>query len=247
MRRRPIAFAFVSVPIDTPLLYADSLADNVLCGVNKYGEGTYTTEGITKLCEALKGSAVTSLKCAAARAFAFLSAPIDTHLLSHCPRPTPWQYLLERHRARGRLRARCCSQGDADHQSQVRRRPLVFAFVSAPIDTPPSLGSLARNQLCGLDFLGNGTYTAEGITKLCEALKGSTVTSLKCAATPERLLLCQRPLTRTCPLALPASPILSSIWGNKIGDKGASALAAVLKETRISQLECAAAEECSRL
>jgi len=28
-------------------------------------EGTYTTEGITKLCEALKGSAVTSLKCAA--------------------------------------------------------------------------------------------------------------------------------------------------------------------------------------
>ena len=59
---------------------------------------------------------------------------------------------------------------------------MVFAFVSAPIDTPPSLGSLARNQLCGLNSLGNGTYTAEGITKLCEALKGSAVTSLKCAA-----------------------------------------------------------------
>ena len=44
--------------------HADSLADNALCGV-KYGEGTYSTEGITKLCEALKGSAVTSLKCAA--------------------------------------------------------------------------------------------------------------------------------------------------------------------------------------
>ena len=77
VRRRPGVFAFVSAPVDTPLLYADSLADNVLCGV-KYGEGTYTAEGITKLCEALKGSAVTSLKCAAARAFAFLSAPIDT-------------------------------------------------------------------------------------------------------------------------------------------------------------------------
>ena len=59
----------------------------------------------------------------------------------------------------------------------------MFAFLSAPIDTPPSLGSLAGNQLCGLDEEGNGTYTAEGITKLCEGLKGSAVTSLGCAAT----------------------------------------------------------------
>ena len=64
----------------------------------------------------------------------------------------------------------------------MRRRPIVFAFVSAPIDTPPSLGSLADNQLCGLDWDGDGTYTTEGITKLCEALKGSAVTSLECAA-----------------------------------------------------------------
>jgi len=28
--------------------------------------GTYTTEGLTKLCEGLKGSAITSLECAAA-------------------------------------------------------------------------------------------------------------------------------------------------------------------------------------
>ena len=41
---------------------------------------------------------------------------------------------------------------------------------------------MANNHLCGLDEDGEGTYTAEGITKLCEALKGSTVTSLKCAA-----------------------------------------------------------------
>ena len=39
-----------------------SLADNALCGVNRNGNGTYTTEGITKLCEALKGSAVTRLR-----------------------------------------------------------------------------------------------------------------------------------------------------------------------------------------
>ena len=44
---------------------------------------------------------------------------------------------------------------------------------------------MAGNQLCGLDFDGDGgTYTAEGITKLCEALKGSAVTSLECAAAP---------------------------------------------------------------
>ena len=72
---RPKVFAFLSAPIDTPLLYADSLADNRLCGV-KYGSGTYTSEGITKLCEALKGSAVTSLKCAFTPSVCFsVSAP----------------------------------------------------------------------------------------------------------------------------------------------------------------------------
>ena len=42
-------------------------------------------------------------------------------------------------------------------------------------------------------------------------------------------------------------PILSlacSIGGNGIGDEGASALAAVLKETQITHLKCAAALEC---
>ena len=53
-----------------------------------------------------------------------------------------------------------------------------------PIDTPPALGSLANNQLCGVNWQGKGTYTAEGIKKLCEGLKGSAVTSLKCVAAP---------------------------------------------------------------
>ena len=42
-------------------------------------------------------------------------------------------------------------------------------------------GSLDSNQLCGLDVIGRGTYTAEGINKLCESLKMSSVTSLRCA------------------------------------------------------------------
>jgi len=50
--------------------------------------GTYTTEGINKLCQGLKGSAVTSLKCAAAPVSAFLSMPIDTPTLSPSP-PDP--------------------------------------------------------------------------------------------------------------------------------------------------------------
>ena len=63
-----------------------------------------------------------------------------------------------------------------------------FALLSKLIGSPPSHGSLALNQLCGLDRNGNGTYTTEGITKLCEAVQGSAVTSLKCATTP--LLFC---------------------------------------------------------
>ena len=43
------------------------------------------------------------------------------------------------------------------------------------------LCSLARNQLCGLDGYGGGTYTAEGISALCEGLKESAITSLECA------------------------------------------------------------------
>ena len=40
---------------------ARSLSGNAICGLNEYGDGTYTAEGITALCEGLKGSAATSL------------------------------------------------------------------------------------------------------------------------------------------------------------------------------------------
>ena len=41
--------------------------------------------------------------------------------------------------------------------------------------------------------------------------------------------------------------MLCSIGYNKIGDKGASALAAILKETMISHLKCAATQYSVRL
>ena len=83
----------------------------------------------------------------------------------------------------------------------------MFASLSAPIDTPPSLGSLADTQLCGLDGYGRGIYTAEGINKLCEALKGSAVTSLKCAA-PECSLFVSAPIDS--PQHLPLLPCSQS-------------------------------------
>ena len=118
-------------------------------------------------------------------AFAFVSAPLDTP--QHPPLLPCAQYLVQQPRPQGRSRSRRGPQGDADHHPEVSRRPVVFAFVSAPIDTPSfPLGSLGGNQLCGVwkDYEGDirGTYTTEGITKLCEGLKGSAVTSLKCAA-----------------------------------------------------------------
>ena len=61
----------------------------------------------------------------------------------------------------------------------------VLTFLSMPVATAtPHIGRLDDNQLCGVSPYGGGTYTAEGITKLCEGLKGSAVTSLKCAAAP---------------------------------------------------------------
>ena len=107
------------------------MGNNQLCGLYEDEDGiqgTYTAEGITKLCEGLKGSAVTSLGCAAAPKRSVLcQGPLTLQL--------PWH-------------------------------------------------SLAGNQICGLGFDCYGAYTAEGITKLCEGLKGSAVTSLKCAAAP---------------------------------------------------------------
>ena len=48
------------------------------------------------------------------------------------------------------------------------------------IRTFPAPGSLVNNVLCGINFGGEGTYTAEGINKLCETIKANTsLTSLK--------------------------------------------------------------------
>ena len=55
------------------------------------------------------------------------------------------------------------------------------------------------------------------------------ITALQCS------LLCQHP-------SHTASSISCRLAGNTIGDKGVSALAAILKETQITELQCAPIE-----
>ena len=63
---RPLSCWALLAPTLSPTL-AHSLRDNQFCGLYYWGRcGTYTTVGITKLCKGLKGSAITSLECAAA-------------------------------------------------------------------------------------------------------------------------------------------------------------------------------------
>jgi hypothetical protein len=104
---------------------------------------------------------------------------------------------------------------------------------------------LADNALCGVNADGEGTYTTEGITKMCEGLKGGAVTSLKCAATPECLLLCQRPLTLAMchhPHPFPCCSLGSNNLTNFGRDmSGLLKLVEILPQTKIESLECALA------
>ena len=137
--------------------------------------------------------------------------------------------------------------GERRDLAEVRHRAQAFAFMSAPIDTPCYVDRLARNWLCGLTQHGSGIYTAEGITKLCEGLKGSAVTSLECAAALRRLLLCQRPLTILLPF--PGSLSNNVLCGKYTGGlggvfgtytaEGITKLCEGLKGSAVTSLECA--------
>ena len=67
------------------------------------------------------------------------------------------------------------------------------------------------------------------------------MTSLKCAAAPKCLPFCQRPLARLLSHRVSHTALARSLDGNRIRDEGASAIAAILKETKITYLRCAAA------
>ena len=109
----------------------------------------------------------------------------------------------------------------------------VFAFLSAPIDTPtlspfPTLPLAHR--------LGGNAIGAEGASALAAILKDTQITQLKCAAARVFAFVSMPIDTPTLSL----SPFLTrSLGDNNIGDQGATALAAILKETQITNLRCA--------
>ena len=77
-------------------------------------------------------------------------------------------------------------------------------------------------------------------TALATILSKTMITNLECAAARECLLWCQCPLTCYADfLTPPPPPLARSLRGNAIRGKGASALAAILKETKITGLKCA--------
>ena len=91
----------------------------------------------------------------------------------------------------------------------------------------------------------------KGVTALAAILNETKITNLKCAAEDlrrrPRAFACVSAPIDTPTLTVPILPLARSLGGNGIGYEGASALAAILKETQITNLGCAAARECSRL
>jgi len=88
---------------------------------------------------------------------------------------------------------------------------------------------LGNNLLCGVDHIGNGTYTPEGITKLCEA-QGKRRDLAQVRRRPRVFAFLSAPLDTAVlsPFLLLPSPA-GSLYGNLLGPEGTAALAEVLK------------------
>jgi hypothetical protein len=165
-----------------------------------------------------------------------------TRLLSHRSHPAPFwlaQYRREPHRRRGRLRARRHPQGDKDYHPGVSHRPIECSLLcqcpltrTCPLTVPPHTHPLQdRDQ----------QHRRRGCLRARCRPQGDEDHHARVRRRPIAFALCQRPLTLLPSHRPNLTPMLCSISVNKIGDDGASALAAVLKETRISKLKCAPA------
>ena len=104
-----------------------------------------------------------------------------------------------------------------------------------PRPAPRSLGGSTLTNY-GLDM--------SGLLKLVKILPETKIESLRCAAAPRAFAFVSAPLTYLLSHHS-ILPLARSIGGNYIGDEGATALAAILKDTKITDLKCAAAPECS--
>ena len=151
-----------------------------------------------------------------------------TWLLSHHPHSAPHpQSRWQRHRRRGRVSARCCSQGDADHRSKVRHCPRVFAFMSAPIDMahhlPPNPTLAVSSTTSSVLKEEPRLQRASRATRRCNRLSKSPASR---TSPRESSRLCQRPLTLLSTCFLTRTRRLGY---NDLGAGGAAALAEGLK------------------
>ena len=72
----------------------------------------------------------------------------------------------------------------------------------------------------------------KGVTSLATILNETMITNLKCAAASEAFAFLSAPVDTRLLVPIPCS-----LGFNNIGDDGASALAAVIKETKITNLK----------
>ena len=83
-----------------------------------------------------------------------------------------------------------------------------------------------------------------GLLKLVEVLPLTRIERLECAPAPQVIIACVSAPVGTPTLSpFLTLPLACRLYCNEIGDEGASALSAVLKETQITHLECAAAQQ----
>ena len=96
--------------------------------------------------------------------------------------------------------------------------------------------SLGDNHLTN-EFSNHGPKDMSGLLKLVEILPLTKIKSLECAAASKCFAFVSAPIDTPTLSPFPSCPFLDcSIGGKRIGDEGASALAAVLEETKISEL-----------
>ena len=90
--------------------------------------------------------------------------------------------------------------------------------------------------------LGSNNIGDKGVTALAAILNETNITNLKCAAVSEEEVFAfvSEPIDTPALSPFPILPLARSLEDNEIGAEGASALAAILNETKITNLECAA-------
>eukprot|EP00964_Phaeocystis_antarctica_P093196 scaffold60067_cov62-Phaeocystis_antarctica.AAC.3 len=263
-----------------------------VCGIDYRGRGTYTTEGITKLFEGLKRSKTTCLMCAVSPYHMFASSFDGNSLCGLAGNAD--RGVLPCHRERtytvqGITKLCVGLKGSAiTSLRSPPNRPNAHGCARDVLSECMSMSSmyicsLLSNKLCGVsEYHDYGTYTDEGITELCEGIKDSAITSLKCATArallavgynkigPFTAVLLATVLGQTitnlkCGIAYPTvqpyllpnlftragraclfhpPPALSlrlaacSLEDNDLGPEGGELLAAVLPQTKITELKC---------